>query len=164
MVARRSSQFKRDVKLAERRGLPMKKLRSLIEALMQGEALDPQFKDHPLRGRWQGYWEAHIAPDWLLVYAEGRSRLRHRGRQSGLSRGHERGGHAPARLRLGAHRHSAQRLQNPLRRRPNRNGSLRAAASRTSGPPGIECFAASVEASALGVIRPRRSSRQSTLK
>ena len=26
------------------------------------------YSDHPLRGPWSGYREAHIEPDWLLIY------------------------------------------------------------------------------------------------
>jgi hypothetical protein len=22
----------------------------------------------PLKGEWKGYWECHVAPDWLLIY------------------------------------------------------------------------------------------------
>ncbi|MDR2180226.1 MAG: type II toxin-antitoxin system YafQ family toxin [Synergistaceae bacterium] len=30
--------------------------------------LSPQFNEHPLKGKYQGYLECHIGPDWLLVY------------------------------------------------------------------------------------------------
>ena len=23
---------------------------------------------HPLKGAWNGYWECHVEPDWLLIY------------------------------------------------------------------------------------------------
>lgn len=26
------------------------------------------YKDHLLRGNWNGYRDAHIEPDWLLIY------------------------------------------------------------------------------------------------
>ncbi|WP_205622672.1 type II toxin-antitoxin system YafQ family toxin, partial [Haliea salexigens] len=26
------------------------------------------YLDHPLRGDWKGYRDAHIEPDWLLLY------------------------------------------------------------------------------------------------
>jgi mRNA interferase YafQ len=25
-------------------------------------------KDHPLKGSWKGYRDAHVEPDWLLIY------------------------------------------------------------------------------------------------
>ncbi len=46
----------------------MARLTALIDALAAGERLDPAYRDHPLKGTWRGYREAHIAPDWLLIY------------------------------------------------------------------------------------------------
>ncbi|MCY3620546.1 MAG: type II toxin-antitoxin system YafQ family toxin [Gammaproteobacteria bacterium] len=84
----RSRQFKRDVRLAERRQLPQDKLRALIKSLALKERLDPAYLDHPLRGRWRGYREAHIAPDWLLIYqvVDDELRLARTGRHSDLFR------------------------------------------------------------------------------
>jgi mRNA interferase YafQ len=28
------------------------------------------YLDHPLKGNWQGYRDAHIEPDWLLIYKQ----------------------------------------------------------------------------------------------
>ena len=64
----RSSQFKRDVKLAQKRGKDMSKLRELILFLMEGETLQARYRDHPLRGEWKHYRDSHIEPDWLLIY------------------------------------------------------------------------------------------------
>ena len=64
----------------------MAKLRALIEALASEESLDPVHQDHPLKGEWQGFREAHIAPDWLLIYrvAGDELRLARTGRHSDL--------------------------------------------------------------------------------
>ena len=68
----RSTQFKRDVRKAEKRGKDMTKLRVLLVSLIKQEPLSARYLDHPLRGIWKGYREAHIEPDWLLIYrAEG---------------------------------------------------------------------------------------------
>lgn len=64
----RSTQFRRDVKLAEKRGKDLGKLRLLLGLLMTGEELPARFRDHALKGRWTGYRDAHIEPDWLLIY------------------------------------------------------------------------------------------------
>ncbi len=64
----RSSQFKRDVKRAKLRGKDLAKLRMLLNTLIDEEPLPPHFRDHQLRGIWSGYREAHIEPDWLLIY------------------------------------------------------------------------------------------------
>lgn len=63
-----TTQFKKDYKLAKRRGLDISLLKSIVTKLANGESLDPQYKDHPLTGDWIGYRECHIQSDWLLVY------------------------------------------------------------------------------------------------
>ena len=45
-----TGQFKRDVKLAEKRGKDMGKLRHVIELLLAGQTLPREFGDHPLKG------------------------------------------------------------------------------------------------------------------
>ena len=64
----RSTQFKRDVKKAEKQGKDLTKLRVLLGSLSRQEPLSVRHLDHPLRGIWKGYREAHIEPDWLLIY------------------------------------------------------------------------------------------------
>ena len=63
-----SNQFKKDLKLAQKRGYDLNKIKRVITSLANGEALDPQYRDHPLTGNYIGYRECHIQPDWLLVY------------------------------------------------------------------------------------------------
>jgi len=64
----RSSQFKRDVKRVQKRGKDMTKLRTLLGLLIEQAPLPEAYQDHPLRGNWNGYRDAHIEPDWLLLY------------------------------------------------------------------------------------------------
>jgi mRNA interferase YafQ len=64
-----SSQFHRDVKRLQKRGKDIEKLKALIELLLAGQPLPPQYKDHPLRLNWAGYRDAHIEPDWVLIYS-----------------------------------------------------------------------------------------------
>ena len=63
-----TTQFKKDYKLAKRRGLDISLLKSIVTKLANGESLDPKYKDHPLTGNWIGHRECHIQPGWLLVY------------------------------------------------------------------------------------------------
>lgn len=64
----RGSQFKRDVKLAVKRGKDMAKLRELLLLLIEGKPLPPHYRDHPLSGNWKHHRDSHIEPDWLLLY------------------------------------------------------------------------------------------------
>ena len=63
-----TTQFKKDYKLAMKRGLKISLLDDVIATLAMGEALPEKNKDHALTGNWTGHRECHIQPDWLLVY------------------------------------------------------------------------------------------------
>lgn len=63
-----TTQFKKDYKLAMKRGLKISLLDEIITKLSLGEPLDESNRDHPLSGNWAGHRECHILPDWLLIY------------------------------------------------------------------------------------------------
>lgn len=65
-----SNKFKKALKKCFKRGLDMEKLRSVLKILEQGEALPPEYKAHKLSGKFQGNWECHVQPDWLLVWEQ----------------------------------------------------------------------------------------------
>lgn len=62
------AQFRRDVKLAQRRGKNMAKLREAILLLVEGKPLPAGYKDHPLSGKWTHFRDCHVEPGWLLIY------------------------------------------------------------------------------------------------
>ena len=64
-----SGQFQRDVKRLKKRGKGLDKLKRLIELLLAAQPLPPQYKDHPLKLNWSGYRDAHVEPDWVLIYS-----------------------------------------------------------------------------------------------
>lgn len=66
---RRTSQFKKDVKLLARSGKELEKLLFVVNELADGRELAPQYNDHPLKGTYRGKRDCHIEPDWLLIYA-----------------------------------------------------------------------------------------------
>jgi mRNA interferase YafQ len=65
---RQTARFKKDYKVAEKRGLPKGELRAVIEALANDEPLPERCRPHMLSGNWSGHWECHIRADWLLIY------------------------------------------------------------------------------------------------
>lgn len=67
-IVKYTTRFKKDYKLAKRRGLNIQLLQEIVKKLASGEALDESHKDHGLSGKWEGYRECHIQPDWLLIY------------------------------------------------------------------------------------------------
>jgi mRNA interferase YafQ len=64
----RTSQFKKDVKRADKRGEELAKLRSVMDLLIEGTLLPPELHDHPLRGNYKGSRDCHIESDWILIY------------------------------------------------------------------------------------------------
>ncbi len=63
-----SNQFRKDLKLAAKRGYNLDKIKDVISRLASGETLDAKHRDHLLTGNYGGYRKCHIEPDWLLVY------------------------------------------------------------------------------------------------
>ena len=63
-----TGQFKRDVKLVEKRGKNMGKLRDVVGLLLAGQPLPRELSDHPLKGEWRPSRDLHIEPDWVLIY------------------------------------------------------------------------------------------------
>ncbi|MBQ3280670.1 type II toxin-antitoxin system YafQ family toxin [Candidatus Saccharibacteria bacterium] len=63
-----TTKFKKNYKKMMKRGLKREDLQFVIEKIRNGEKLDKKYKDHILKGKFKGYHECHIHPDWLLVY------------------------------------------------------------------------------------------------
>ena len=72
-----SNQFRRDLKLAKKRGLKIEKLKKVVDTLASGHKLDEKYRDHKLIGEYgiKGFRECHIEPDWLLIYRVDKSVL-----------------------------------------------------------------------------------------
>ncbi|AND78519.1 type II toxin-antitoxin system YafQ family toxin [Streptococcus pantholopis] len=64
------NQFKKDYKLALRRGFKASKLEEVLEILVEGNGLPEKYRDHQLTVSkyYKGVRECHIQPDWLLIY------------------------------------------------------------------------------------------------
>jgi mRNA interferase YafQ len=48
--------------------MDMAKLADVVRILADGEMLPREYFDHMLHGKYEGYRECHIEPDWLLIY------------------------------------------------------------------------------------------------
>jgi len=70
-----TNQFRKDEKLARKRGLNIALLKSIIQTLLEEKPLAPIHKDHPLVGNYFGFRECHILPNWLLIYTVDKGRL-----------------------------------------------------------------------------------------
>ena len=65
-----STKFRRDRRNLIKRGYDMSKLENTIDMLLSGHLLPPAYRDHPLKGNYNGYRECHVngESDWLLIY------------------------------------------------------------------------------------------------
>ena len=63
-----SNRFRKDLRLAAKRGCDLALLNSIVDRLAQGETLPAKHRDHSLTGDYIGFRECHIQPDWLLIY------------------------------------------------------------------------------------------------
>lgn len=71
LIADYTGQFKKDYKLAMKRGFDILLIDNLIRDLINEKPLQAKHKDHALSGDYTGYRECHIKPDWLLIYQIG---------------------------------------------------------------------------------------------
>jgi mRNA interferase YafQ len=65
-----TKRFQKDVLLCQKQGKDLSKLQRVFDILIEGGAIPEQYKDHPLQGKWKGYRDLHVAPDWILIYQE----------------------------------------------------------------------------------------------
>lgn len=63
-----TTQFERDLRLQERRGKGLARLKEVLAALIDEEVLAERYRDHPLRCNFKDRRECHLEPDWLLIY------------------------------------------------------------------------------------------------
>ena len=54
--------FKKELKQAQKRGLDIRKLISVVNTLAEGKTLEAKYKDHALTGNYKGYRHAQKSP------------------------------------------------------------------------------------------------------
>ena len=60
--------FEKDVQNCHKRGYNLELLEYAIEALRTSGNLPQKFKPHKLKGNFIHHWEAHLKPDWLIIW------------------------------------------------------------------------------------------------
>ena len=63
-----TNQFKKDYKLCENRRYKIELLDYLLIKLTETGTLPAKNNPHIFKGNLSGFWEAHIKPDWLLIW------------------------------------------------------------------------------------------------
>lgn len=70
-----TGQFRKDYKRVKKRGYDMRLLEEIIDMLLNEQPLDERYRDHGLVGKYAGFRECHILPDWLLIYVTDKEHL-----------------------------------------------------------------------------------------
>lgn len=72
-----SGQFKKDYKLAIKRGCNPKHFEEVVTMLVNEQPLPQKYRDHALvtSRNYKNVRECHIEPDWLLIYKIEKDRL-----------------------------------------------------------------------------------------
>lgn len=65
-----TNQFKKEIKLCKKRNYEISLLENVIILLRKNGELPISFKPHTLSGNYDGYWECHIKPNWLLIWLQ----------------------------------------------------------------------------------------------
>lgn len=61
-------QFEKDFKLCKKRGYKIQQLLKIFSELENSGIVPSKYRPHKLIGNYNGYWECHIQPDWLLIW------------------------------------------------------------------------------------------------
>ena len=60
--------FSKSVKTLKKRGYDISLLIDIIGKLVNDIPLDKKHHNHQLKGKYFGFYECHVRPDWLLIY------------------------------------------------------------------------------------------------
>ena len=58
-----------------KRGCNPKLFEEVVAILAEDGTLPERYRPHKLSGRYSGYWECHITPDWLLIWEQNNKEL-----------------------------------------------------------------------------------------
>ena len=63
-----TNKFNKDVKLLQKRGYNMELFKNATLLLEATGNLPSAYNPHKLAGNYADYWEAHLKPDWLIIW------------------------------------------------------------------------------------------------
>lgn len=70
-----TNQFKKSLKRCQKRGFDINELSKVLSILSEKGELPENYKSHILHGKYEGIWECHIKPDWLLLWEQSEKEL-----------------------------------------------------------------------------------------
>jgi mRNA interferase YafQ len=63
-----TNSFKKDIKRLQKRRCNFELIKEAIVILEETGNLPVNYLPHKLSGNYEGYWEAHLKPDWLIIW------------------------------------------------------------------------------------------------
>jgi mRNA interferase YafQ len=65
-----SGTFEKDLIRCIKRNYELKPFEDAVILLERLGKLPAKYKPHQLSGRYKGFWECHIKPDWLIIWRQ----------------------------------------------------------------------------------------------
>ena len=72
---RMTKTFRKDAERCRRRGYDMELLKTAIRLLETDGKLPATYHPHKLSAQYNGCWECHLKPDWLLIWEQNDTEL-----------------------------------------------------------------------------------------
>jgi len=70
-----TNQFKKDLKLLEKRRRNMDKIYEIIAILIWGDPLPERCREHGLSGNYEGLTDCHVENDWIMIYRKSEEKV-----------------------------------------------------------------------------------------
>jgi len=70
-----TNQFKKDLKLMEKRGKNIDKVYDVIALLVWEEPLPERCREHGLSGDYEGLTDCHVENDWIMIYRKSNEKI-----------------------------------------------------------------------------------------
>lgn len=70
-----TKRFEKDLKRCLKRGLNILLIQEAIVLLAETGTLPTKYRPHKLSGQFDGCWECHIQPDWLMTWKQNDTEL-----------------------------------------------------------------------------------------
>lgn len=70
-----TTRFRKSLAKCLKRGLNKNLLDEVLSILVNEGRLPKKYLPHPLQGKYSGYWECHLQPNWLLIWKQDDTQL-----------------------------------------------------------------------------------------
>ncbi len=67
--------FTKALKRCIKRGLKYELFETVVKILASEGSLPSKYRPHKLSGKYNGLWECHLQPDWLLIWQQDDTKL-----------------------------------------------------------------------------------------